>query len=210
LTLDDFCKLWSVGGPPPEIADVVGLVSFGATHHRLTYGTQNVVRLGKRLSAIYIGAYVVFGEFTDNPRPSLERSLKMEYLPHALYGGKVISTIEEAEKWRAALPRDFRPKRGVVIATDEMHSRSARRVSNRVWNGWWLKRLLGWFLGTNIPVRVVTFPTRDAIDPHNPMTALREKKIWVRNNVLRELFLMFVPFGFTIMRKLNIHQPTVR
>lgn len=212
MLIEWFAKLWSVGVNPPPKADLICLVSFGATRTGLTNGLKNVVRLGLKLQGMFPGAKVVFGEFTGNPIPGLEMDLKMILFRNALYVGQVISTIEEAEKWRASLPSNFLfPNVSVVIVTDEMHSRSARRVSNHVWNGPWYTRLWRWFFGLPlVQVCVVTFQTKDSIDPESPTIALRNEKLWVRNNILRELFLMFVPFGYSIMRKLNVHQPTVK
>ncbi len=210
-TIDIFCQWWGVGIPisklPNEIY-MIGLVSFGATPKRLTFGSQWVVILGKELRKRFPNAWIVSGEFTGNPVVQLEEKLKIETLGTDLItAGSVISTIQEAEAWRNCVSPSFFPKT-LVVATDEMHSRSARRVSNRVWNGWWglrlIKRLLGMPL---VQVWAVTFQTGRGIDPYNPMVALRSQWLWVRNNVARELFLMLVPFGFSIMRRLNIHQP---
>lgn len=206
MTLNDFCEKWSVKNTLPTNADLICLVSFGAARYDLSRGSKSVVEKGLSLCSIYPSARVVFGEFTKNPVLGIETGLKLLSFSKALVAGQVISTIEEAEKWRVACG-DFKPRKGIIIVTDEMHSRSARRVSNRVWNGWWFSRLLKRVIGQRIPIYVVTFPTRDAIDQSNPMVALRDQKLWVRNNVLRELFLMLVPFGFSIMKKLNIHQP---
>jgi hypothetical protein len=186
-------------------------VSFGATKNRLTNGTRNVAHLGIKLLGSYPQAKIVFGEFTENPIAGLESKLKFIFFGDAIFSGSVISTIEEAEKWRSSLPAGFVPQRGVIIVTDEMHSRSARRVSNRVWNGWWLVRL--WKRITRqsmISICMATFPTLDGIDVADPMVALRSQKLWVLNNVLREFFLMFVPFGYSTMKRLNIHQPVSR
>ncbi len=210
-TIDVFCQWWGVGTPISKLPDeiwMIGLVSFGATPTRLTYGSDWVVILGRELLRTQQSPWVVTGEFTGNQVFQLEENLKLNAFGKDLItAGQVISTIQEAEAWKASVYPSFVPKT-LCIVTDEMHSRSARRVSNRVWNGWWglrlIKRLLGMPL---VKVFVTTFPTREVIDPESPMTALRSQWLWVRNNVLRELFLMLVPFGYTIMRKLNIHQP---
>lgn len=210
--LDKFCRWWGVGTSlnklPSEIS-MMGLVSFGATSTRLTKGSQRVVLLGQELLQTRQSPRIVTGEFAGNPLPQLEKSLKLDAIGGKLItAGQVISTIEEAEAWKALVYPSFIP-RTLVVVTDEMHSRSARRVSNRVWNGWWGKRLVKRLLGIELTsVLVVTFPTREAIDPESPMIALRSQRLWVRNNVARELFLMFMPFGYTIMKRLNIHQPT--
>lgn len=152
---------------------------------------------------------MVFGEFTENKVPGLERDLKMETFRGAVYSGEVISTIEEGEKWKDSLPHVLPTE--MIIVSDEMHSRSARRVSNRVWNGLWYERLWKWIIGQPVVhIHMATFQTRFGIDPESPMSALRDQRLWVRNNVLRELFLMFVPFGYSIMKKLNIHQPIAK
>lgn len=207
MKINNFCKWWSVRNTLPPNIDLICLVSFGATGDDLSNGLKKVVKEGVRLQGIYPDARVVFGEFTKNPITGIETALKLVSFPKALVAGQVISTIEEAEKWRAVCG-NFKPQNGIVIVTDEMHSRSARRVSNRVWNGWWFARLWKRIASQPIiPVFVATFPTRDGIDAANPMVALRNQKLWVRNNVLREAFLVFVPFGYSIMKKLNIHQP---
>ncbi len=208
LTLNGFCGCWGVKNSLPPSAKLICMVSFGATRSRLTNGTKNVVKLGLELLEKYPQAKVVFGEFTENPTTGLEAELKLVSFKDAVFAGSVISTIEEAEKWRASLPAGFVPKEGVVIVTDEMHSRSARRISNRVWNGWWLVRLWKYITHESmVLVYVATFATRDGIDTANPMVALRNQKLWVRNNVLREFFLVFMPFGYSITKRLNIHQP---
>lgn len=208
--LDKFSRWWGVENDIPPYADVIALVSFGATKTRMTHGLQKVVHMGCTLQKMYPYAKIVFGEFTENPTPEIEHRLKKKVFPEGLYAGPVISTIEEGEAWLFRLPCRFEPEH-IIICTDEMHSRSARRVSNRVWNGIWYKRLWKWTLEKPVvQIHMKTFPTRFAIDPESPMTALRDQWLWTRNNVLRELFLMFVPFGYTIMKKLNVHQPVTK
>lgn len=204
--LNKFCKWWGVTNTLPPEANIIALVSFGATKDRMTYGLQKVVNLGLGLTQRYPTGKVVFGEFTENPSVGLERRLKKQKFPNSFFVGNVISTIEEAEKWFFHLYH-LRPTH-IVIITDEMHSRSAHRVSNRVWNGIWYKRSWKWVTGRPmVTIHMATFPTKLAIDPESPMTALRSQWLWVCNNVLRELFLMCIPFGYTIMKKLKIHQP---
>ncbi len=210
MNLNDFCRWWGVKNTLPPSAELICIVSFGATRNRLTNGTRSAVQIGVELLQRYPQAKVNFGEFTKNPTVNLEARLKLAFFKKATFSGRVVSTIEEAEKWRASLPVGFLPREGVIIVTDEMHSRSARRVSDRVWNGCWIVRL--WKQITDrpvVPIYMATFPTREGIDLENPMFALRKQKLWVRNNVMREIFLIFVPFGFTIMKRLNIHQPVV-
>ncbi len=210
-TIDVFCQWWGVGTPvsqlPTEIY-MTCLTAFGATAFSLTYGSEWVLTLGKELCRRSPHTFVISGEFTGNPVPGLEKNLRVVEIGEKLiFAGRVLNTIGEAQAWKNTVQPSFFPYT-LVVVTDEMHSRSARRVSNRVWNGWWglriVKKLLGMPL---VRVLVTTFPTREAIDPQSPMTALRSQWLWVRTNVLRECFLMFVPFGFSIMKWLNIHQP---
>jgi hypothetical protein len=211
---NDFSRWWAVHKPIPEgtLIDLIALVSFGATEYRLTYGSKNVTEIGLRLSRDYPEAKVISGEFTGNSLPNMEFSMKKNILlPRDVYrAGRVISTIKETLAWRAVFSKNFNP-RSMIIVTDEMHSRSARRASNRVWNGIWYKRL--WKRVTRQPtvkIYVLTFPSSDNIDPQNPMEYLRSLDTWMSINILRELFLMLCPFGYTIMREFDFHQPIAK
>ncbi|MHB1316298.1 MAG: hypothetical protein ACYCZW_00385 [Minisyncoccota bacterium] len=207
--LNQFSKWWSIKNTLPAHTDLIALVSFGATSTRMTYGLLSVVSIGRNLKRHYPTAKVVFGEFTENKVHGLEYDLKTQVFPNAVYCGEVISTIEEGEYWYYAT-QNTNPK-NIVIVTDEMHSRSAWRVSNRVWNGLWYERLWKWIMvKPMVKIHIKTFPTCFAIDSENPMAALRNQWLWTRNNILRELFLMFMPFGYTIMKELNIHQPVAK
>lgn len=211
--LDKFCKWWSVKNRLPQDAQLICLVSFGMRPDGYTNGLHEVVKIGHTLSQKYPEALICFGYFTGNQmrNPEVEEQTKCcEFQrDRVIPVGDVISTIEEAQKWWVeALERiNLDDQKNIMIVTDEMHSRSARRAANRVWNGWWLKRAFAWTEGDFTNIHVVTFPTEYAIDPRGPMTALRDKKKWVIANVAREFFLMFIPFGYTIMKRLNIHQP---
>jgi len=207
-TMSEETYAWSVRETHPPHVDVIALVSFGANEYGLTNGTKQVVKLGLEAQKKYPNARVVFGEFTGNNIFDYEHQIKMKFFPDALYADRVISTIKEALAWRHAV-RNMIFLQNILIITDEMHSRSARRVSNRVFNGVWFTRLFKKLTGKHlIRIHVKTFATEDNIDLDNPMTNLRDKQKWFNANVSRELFLTLCPFGYTIMRVLNIHQPT--
>jgi uncharacterized SAM-binding protein YcdF (DUF218 family) len=138
--------------------------------------------------------------FTLSPNPSLEELLKnqgLKRLRNPICGGRVISTIEEAEKIKASLPPGFTP-RSILVVTDQWHSRSVLTVWRRVWRD-----------AVILPkIEVFTIPSAEVIDKENPMIAPRRHWTWALVNVLRETLLIYMPWGFELMKKFNIHQPT--
>jgi len=208
--IDRLSEWWAVKKTPnPPRMDLICLVSFGITSEgHLTRGLKQVLAIGQELLGENWHAKIVFGEFTENKEEGLEEALKKAIFSEAILAGQVISTVEESLKWRKCLSIKFSPK-NIMVVTEEMHSRSAHRASNRVWNGIWYKRVWKWLTGKPmVKIHVVTFKTKMAIDPKSPMVWLRDQRKWVAINVIREIFLMVCPFGYTVMGKMNFHQPT--
>ncbi|MEK7601333.1 MAG: hypothetical protein AAB480_02275 [Patescibacteria group bacterium] len=195
--IDRLAQMWAVSDTLPDNIDLIGVVSFGATATRLSNGSQETIEKAAWLNWICPGAVVAFGEFTKNPVPGVEKERKLYYFPEAVFAGNVISTIEEAEKIYAALSPNLRIQR-IVFVTDQWHSRSAKLIWEKVWARHGLKP----------DIRIVTVPSAFNIDPEHPMTLIRTQWKWALANVLRHAFLLLMPFGFDILKKLNVHQPT--
>lgn len=197
MFFEKLARLWSVDESLPSRVDVIALVSFGATKDGLTKGAQVTLRKALDLAARYPGARVAFGVFTLSPCPRLEECLKRQSFKDPIFAGEVVSTIEEAEKIQASLPPEIIPLSFIVV-TDEWHSRSAKTIWKRIWQD-------------AIPkpdIRVIVVPSSEVIDEENPMKALRSHWTWALVNVLRQIFLVCVPGGFKLLKKLNLHQPT--
>jgi hypothetical protein len=135
--------------------------------------------------------------FTPSASSGMEEALKRRAFPYTICAGEVISTIEEAEKIKASLPPDML-LRGIVVVTDQWHSKSARLVWKHIWKDDPRKP----------DIRFVVIPSSETIDPKNPMWALRKHWRWASVNVSRHAFLVCVPGSIWIMDTLNIHQPT--
>src|SRR3989344_6880786 len=117
----------------PKDADIIAVVSFGATAIELTEASRCAVALAGDLKKVYPRAVVISGSFKHNPLANVEKYEKWKTLPHAIYAGPVESTIEEAERIRDDLmARGFKP-RSIIIVTDDWHSRSAKLVWEKIW-----------------------------------------------------------------------------
>lgn len=197
MFIEKLARLWSVDDNLPPHADVIALVSFGATKDGLTQGSQVTLRKVLTLAAQYSGARVAFGVFTLSPRPGLEWSIKRRFLKDPISAGTVISTIKEAEKIRASLPPGFVP-RNIVVMTDQWHSRSAKTVWKRIWRD----------VVPQPDIRVIVVSSAATIDEESPMKMGRKHWKWALVNVLRQLFLVCVPGSIWFMKKLNFHQLT--
>lgn len=203
MSLVDFlARLWAVKDPLPPRAELVALVSFGATPTRLTRGSRAALVVAEQLQRHY-DAPVIYGTFAGNPVDGIEEAEKLSFFSKggatdAVCVGKVWSTIEEAETIMSRLPRDL-PLETIVIVTDEWHSRSERLVWRRV-----LEKS-----GVRARVVIVLIGSCANYDPENPMTALRTPWKWALVNVLRHMVLL-TPGGMWMMRKFNIHQPVAR
>ncbi|GEM_PF-5238147 len=195
MFIENLARLWSVDDSLPPHADLIALVSFGATQDGLTLGSYTTTMRTQALHKQYPEALVVFGAFTFSPDPGVEERIKKSFFKKAIFAGKVASTIEEAEKIRSALPSGCTP-RTILVVTDEWHSRSAKWVWRKVWRD--LKP----------DIRVVAVPSSATIDVQSPMKLARKYWTWALVNVLRHLFLVCVPGSVQLMKKLNLHQPT--
>lgn len=197
MIIQKFARLWRVEDTLPPQADLIALVSFGATKDGLTQGSQTTMERAKILETRYPKARVVFGAFTFSPRREFEEKSKKENFKDPIFAGDVASTIEEAEKIRASLPPDLAP-RTIVVVTDQWHSRSVKTVWTRIWKD-------------AVPrpdIRVCAVDSSLTIDAGSPMTLGRKGWTWALVNVLRQMFLVLVPGSIWLMKKLKLHQPT--
>lgn len=197
MLIEKIARLWSANDNLPPHVDVIVLVSFGATKNGLTKGTKATLEKTLELVKQYPEARVAFGVFTLSPRPGVEERIKKLTFKNPIFADTIVSTIEEAEKIRAALPSEL-IIRSIVVVTDEWHSRSAKTVWTRVWRD-----------KTPRPnIRIISISSSLTIDGDNPMIALRKHWTWALVNVLRQIFLICVPGSFHLMKKFNFHQPT--
>jgi uncharacterized SAM-binding protein YcdF (DUF218 family) len=193
--IDTLARLWSVKDSLPLHADVIALVSFASTGDALTRGSTAVTQKAATLAKQFPTARIIFGEFTLNPVRGVEQKLKEEMFPNSIFAGYVVSTIEEGEKHKTHM-LSVRP-RSIIVISDQWHSRSAKLV----WKKLWHKQ-------PRVTISVIAVPSHATVGPENPMLPLRNQWTWALVNVLRHMFLVFVPGGFSIMKQLNIHQPT--
>ncbi|MDP2651863.1 MAG: hypothetical protein Q8O94_01880 [bacterium] len=195
MLVEKIARIWSVNNHMPQQVDLIGLVTFGATKDGLTQGSQVTTRKALLLAKQHPEAKVAFGVFTLSHH-QIEERVKRKSFERPFFAGKVVSTIEEAEKIHNSLPFGFTP-RNIVIVTDQWHSRSAKLVWERIWQN-------------AIPkpsIYVCSVPSVKTVNADNPTRALRSQWFWALVNVLRHLFLLFVPGSVWLMKKLNIHQP---
>ena len=191
MLLRRLARLWRADDGLPPSADLIVAISFGASKEGLSKASQRVLARARWLRRKFPKALVAFGAH-HLPDPVREAGAKLIVFPDAVYAGATISSIDEAEKIRSALPANFTPT-SIVVVTEAWHSRSARFVWRRVWRN----------NGPAINISTIRLPK----DPENPMRFQRSEKIWAVANVLRHAVLIF-PGGYSFLKKTRIRQPT--
>lgn len=191
MLFENLTRMWNTCNPPPETVDLIAVVSYGATGNRLTKGAEAIVKKAFALYKNHPEALAAYGAFTLSPDPKVEERIKRQIFPNGIFAGTVISTIEECQKIKAALPTGFGPKK-VVVVTGTCHSRTARLV----WKTYF----------PNSQIFLVTIPAYEEIDPENPMKFLRSSWKWFGINVIRHFVFKIV--GVTRMEKFKLYQPT--
>ncbi len=177
----------------PTRAGAISIITFGAEAHRLTNGAM-VSSIGAlALSQRYPSAIVAYGEFKGNPKPGVERDKKAQLFPKGLYFGEPMTTVDDITMPLEQLGLQVSP---IIFVTDEMHAPSVVTIAREV-----LKER-----GSNQEFFVYCMPTRDTIDPHNPMAAQRDPRDWLAVNRFREFLLKF-PVGYKILKGSGVHQP---
>ena len=197
VVLEWLAEHWSVGQKTiPEYADVVVMATMAATPHGLTLGSAEIVKYSRGLLSRYPNARAVFGVYAYSVDPVIEILEKQQLLPpgRCVYTGEVRNTDHEATQAAAAAPE----AKHVVAVTDEWHSRSFALGLHRAYRA----------LGKQPKITVLAISPLHVLGVHNPILALRSHWKWACANVLRHLFMRFVPFSRKIMLETNlIRQP---
>jgi len=179
--------------------NTTNLVNTTLTQEGLCRGARATVKRALEISREHPEAIVAFGEFTLNPTVGLEEKKKREVLPNGIFFGRVISTIEDVQEPKDTLDSRRVLKKGgtCVFVTDWAHSPSVKKIGRRIWTG----------TSPHLSLYVDCVSTEDAIDPEEPMEALRDPRDWLAVNMFRELILI-VPGGFTLLESSGVHQPS--
>lgn len=181
--------LWRTHDALPASTDLIVVVSFGASSD-LSDRSKAVVKKALQMRERYPDARIAFGTFAHDPDPQIESGVKMMIFPDAIYYGEVANSIEEAQAARRSMTDTT--VGSVLVVTDAWHSRSARYVWRRVWDGADIRIATGEYVGT---------------DPLNPMVFQRDEILWGPANIIRHCVLL-IPGGFEWMERSGIRQPT--
>lgn len=200
MFFDKMANLWSVNNIVPESADVIVLFTFAVNEEGLTKASLATLSKAQDLSKKYPNALVVCSWFAFNSNPDLEKDIKRRYFGERFVdAGPVKNTVHETTAALEALPKNFSPK-SVVFVTDQWHSRSLLDSVKRIWQ----KKF------PCLKIVIVAISSRAMISSDGPIMALSSYGKWVLVNVLRYLFMAYIPGSYNFMLHSNLHQPVSR
>lgn len=186
--------MWALNDPLPSEADVIAVISYGATCNRLTNGSEEVVRLAEYLNVVkYPDALVVCGSFSKNPDSELEYFLKKRKLPGSIHAGPVSSSTDECEAIKNALASAGKSASSIVVVAEGAHSRRCKRVWKYM------------FPNSRICFRSICAWRAD--DRENPMQFQRHWQVWLLVNIAADfLAYRWKPILRFLIKK-NFSQP---